>query len=275
MRGGNKAMESEAAGVLPAVARIRHDDITVVPEVSDGKPIVVVSEALLDYVNGAMERCQQLVVSTKEEFDLASAFINELGRSRAAVKERALAIGRPFREFSNMVSTAAKRVTDSIEASEAAINAKMVEFRRKENEARVKAMEEADRLRREAEAAAREAAARQEAAAKQLDKATTEAKFEQGAAAFDEGVQAQAEADAKAAQAQAALAQVQQEATKSKGTRVTKVPVILSFDLKALPTTYHMIDEVKVKKHILDGTITAETPGIKFRIDEKFSGTGR
>lgn len=59
------------------------------------------------------------------------------------------------------------------------------------------------------------------------------------------------------------------------GIREKTVVEILECDIKLLPLTYHVVDEVKVKKHILDGTITKNTPGVKFSLTTKIGGTGR
>jgi hypothetical protein len=59
------------------------------------------------------------------------------------------------------------------------------------------------------------------------------------------------------------------------GIRERTVVESLECDIALLPLTYHVVDEVKIKKHILDGTITKDTPGVKFTLATKIGGTGR
>lgn len=248
-----------------------------------------------DLILGLVREAKVLKISDAEAFRQGSERLNQLGRSRKFVKDAVIERRAPFTKAADDVSALGKPMLDGIVEAEAALNVEMVAYRRIEEEARAKAEQERQRLAelaRQAQEAARRAEAqrlqleeeakrRQEAAAAKVQEATTDEEFNTAAAAFDEGL-------AKDAQAAALLIPqvpvellakpgdvVVPQVAKAKGAKMTRTAVIESTDPELLARTYLVPDETKIKRHILDGTITAKTPGVKFRIEEKFSGTGR
>lgn len=206
-----------------------------------------------------------------------------------------------FKKSTNEKMAAWKAKVDRERAEAIEAQRRETERIRKENEAK-----EAERVKLEAQAKAKET----EALA-QLDTAKNDRQFNAGAAKFDKALElkAQAEAvevpalpkdhasaaptpapalagsaadglgapEAPAAPAPGPAPTVIPEAVrlKGRGVRTKQNAEILSFDLAKLPIRYHKLDEALLRKHILEGVITVETPGVVFRIYEDFSGTGR
>lgn len=91
-------------------------------------------------------------------------------------------------------------------------------------------------------------------------------------AAVDEGTEAPAMA---APAASAPVEIIIPKEVKAKGVTFRDEAEILSHDLAKLPIRYHLLNEALLKKHILEGVITVETPGVVFKIKQVPRGTGR
>jgi len=258
-------------------------------------PANIITEENANLIMGLVREAKALKISDAEAFRGGSERLNQLGRSRKFIKDAVAARREPFNKVLDDITAMGAPFINGILEAESALNKELVAYDRIQREERAKAEQERQRLaelaRQQQEAAKRaeaqrlqleeEAKRRQEAAAAKVQEATTEEEFNKAAEAFDTGL-------AKDAQAAALLIpQVPVEVlakpgdvvvplvAKAKGAKLSRVAVIESTDPELLARTYLVPDEAKIKRHILDGTITAKTPGVKFRIEEKFSGTGR
>lgn len=258
-------------------------------------PANIMTEQNASLILGLVREAKAMKISDADGFRQGNERLNQLGRSRKFVKDAVTDKRSPFIAAADKVTDLGKPMLEGIVEAEAAINTELLAYRRMEEEAKAKAEAERRRLaelarqqeeeRRRAEAKRlaleEEAKKRQEAAATQVEQASTEEGFTEAAAAFDAGLAKGAEAaTAPVLETPVEVLMAPKElvvptVTKNKGTKMTRTAVIESLEADLLARTYLVPDEAKIKRHILDGTITPGTPGVKFRIDEKFSGTGR
>ncbi len=258
-------------------------------------PLVIVPDNVAQLATGISKEALALKVNTVEDFKKAGEYLNQLGRTRTFIDKHTLDLGAPFRAENERIRAEGKRYIDIIKPAELALGKEVAAYDRVQREAAAKAEAERRRLADEArkkqeeariaeenkQRALEEAALRQAAAAQQVETAQTDEEFKAAAEAFDAGLAKEQEAQAVIvapvplevlnAAKEVDIPQVY----KPTGARMKKTVVILSSDVSKIPATYLLVDEAKVKRHILDGTITAATPGVTFRIDETFAGTGR
>lgn len=233
----------------------------------------VVSEGMALQVADLLGKVAGMKVADPASFKAGAALLNDLQRAVKGLDERRLELARPYREAIAQLDAQAKPVQAKLLAAKDGLNGALVAFEQAQQEARRLAAIEAEQQRAKAEALAKEAAAREEAAARAVERARTEGGFEKAAAAFDRAQVVKAEAEQMA---EAAVAAPLPEVVKGKGTKQVKVVELLEVtDLAALPLTYHMADEAKLKKAILAGIVDSSTPGLRFKVGMKFSGTGR
>lgn len=245
--------------------------------VGEGAPLAlsvnVVSEGMALQVSDLLGRVASLKVSDADAFKAGTALLNDLQRAGKGLDERRLQLAKPYREAIAQLDAQAKPVLAKLAAAKDGLNGALVAFEQAQQEALRLAALEAEQQRLKAEALAKEAAAREEAAAKAVERAKGQAGFERAAQAFDHAQVVKAEAAEMAA---AAVAAPLPEVAKGRGVKQVKVVELLEVtDLAALPLTYHMADEAKLKKAILAGIVDSSTPGLRFKVGLKFSGTGR
>jgi len=199
-----------------------------------------------------------LKVSDVEGFKFAGEVLNSLGRTRVFLEKTVKEARQPFVEQANKYSEEGKPLINAVIGAEAALNTEMRAFDRMQQEEKRKAEQERQRLAEEARKA-------QEAAAKAIETAQTNEAFDQAETQFKKGLEI----------AEQAKEVIVPQTYKPTGAKSHKVAVIESVDLSKLPIIYHMADEGKIKKAILAGIIDQDTPGVKWRIDETFIGSGR
>jgi hypothetical protein len=221
-------------------------------------PTTVISQQNIDHALGLIRDAKALKICGVEDLKKAGEYLNSLGRTRTFFEAEIKRLRAPFVEQANRISGEGKPHVEAITNAEATLNNEMRAYDRLQKEEQRKAEMERQRLADEARRA-------QEAAAKAVEAAKTEKAFEKAEEQFHQGL-------AKAEEAKAVDVPQVYKPTGAKG---KKTAVIESFDLAKLPLTYHLLDEAKVKKAILAGILDENTPGLKFRIDESFIGTGR
>ncbi len=238
-----------------------NNEIWLTPIPALAKPVQVVSENAALVISGAIRRANELsTVTTPAQLQEASALLNELGRCRTHLKKVALDLGRPFRDESDRIKAEADKYVLPIVPLETKISGLMYQFKLEEDAQRQRLLEESQEM-------ALEAQQRQAAAEDALSTATSESGFEQAAKAFDDGLAA-----AELAQETADLVT---DATKAKGVKIKRSVALLSYTMAKVPLNFLLLDETKVKKAILDGTVTVTDGWVSFKIIEGFTGTGR
>lgn len=250
---------------------------------------IIVSATMTKAAGRAILEAVVFKVNTEDDFKTAGEQLAFLTRAKKNIEDRYLALGRPFRaaadEFRDkantvlgplgMAITALSRELSDFRALQELERQREIERQRIENEAKAK---ESRRIAEEKARLEAEAAKRQETAAAALDAATgDEAGFEIAAQAFDKGVIAADKAEDLVVP-EAPIAHVTQAIptlTKAKGVKFRKVARILTTDVTKLPAAYLIADTAKLQRHILDGVVTVNTPGVVFEIHEIAGGTGR
>lgn len=258
-------------------------------------PVNVITDEAAKMITGLVTEAKALKISDPEGFKAGAERLNQLGRSRKFVTDKVKERRAPFTKILNDISALGEPYLEGIVEAEAALNKELVAYDRMQKEEARKAEAERQRLAevarqaKEAERLAdlqraqivKEAEQRQAAAAGLVETATTEEGFQAGAAAFDRGIARAAEAAAvpvPVAPVEVLMAPAEvkvPQVFKATGAKGKRTAIIESLDPELLPRTYLVPDEAKIKRHILDNTITPTTPGVKFRIDEGFIGTGR
>lgn len=238
------------------------------------QPLDVVPGHLVVYVTKLDERVAGLSIQDPASFQEAAEALNNATKARRTLNDRRLELARAYDQARDRnVNGVAKPYLEKLDALTARLQAGMAAYNAEVERQRKLAEAEQEAERQKARALAAEAEARKEAAAKAVEKATTEAGFAKAAAAFDKGVAADLQANAMLVSSQAAPLP---EAPKAKGVKGrTVVTELVVTDLAALPLAYHLPDEAKLRRHILDGTLTENTPGLRFKTGLTFSGTGR
>lgn len=250
-------------------------DIILTPDAALASPVVVIPAATVEYVTMLTERIKGLKVDTPEAFAEASSNLNKLGKSRKAVRDSAAEKARPFdaeadriraeaKPLLTLIMEAEKTVGDDMTAYSARVKAE-AELKRKEAEAeRAREQAEADRL-------AKEAAKRMADGEAELEAATSEAAFEVAGETFRAGAEVQRVADLAAAYVPKPVV-IAAPVLATKGVKTKREAVLDSVDLALLPVAYRVADEVKIRKHLLDG-LTIE--GVKWHEKTSFVGTGK
>jgi len=221
-------------------------------------PMTIVSQETSDLIQAICQEAKAFKVTSPEDAKKGSEYLNQVGRMITAVKDAVTERRRPFKEAADVVSAKGEVLLSALTPVKVYLSGELGAFDKIQRAEQAKAAAERQRL-------ADEARRNQEAAAKAVESAKDEASFKEAAKAFDEGL-------AKVEEAKAVYVP---PVIKMTGAKVQRTPVIESVDLSKLPLTYHMADESKIKKAILAGIIEIDTPGIKWRIDENFVGTGR
>ena len=237
-------------------------------------PIYIISEATLEHAFTLAKRLEGVKISSPEDFKKAGVDLNSVTKDLAAIDGKRLEYVGEYEDAKERnVNGPARPVILALQGAKKALQSQLQAWDRREREEKARADREREEQRLKAEQLRLEAERRKDVAVEKVEKAKTEPGFEKAATEFDKGV-------VKAAEAQemliASFAAPPVELTKAKeiasGMAVEELVVL---DLSALPITYHKADEAKIKKHILDGTLTDKTPGIRFRLEKKFRGTGK
>ena len=239
------------------------------------RPVLALSADTKDYIAQLIERVgKQGPITTPAEFAQRSADLNALHKAWKFLDEERLRLGRLYdAEKEANVNAVAKPLLTPLAALKASTEKAMQAWDRHVREERARREAEIEAERAKALQMEEEAKRRQEVAAQAVEKATTPEEFEKAAAEFDKGVAVQMQVTENLI---AATSLPVPELPKAKGTKdKMKVAELEVLDLGKLPLAYHLPDEAKIKKHILDGVLTAETPGIRFRLEKAFSATGR
>lgn len=252
------APELLPAGALPALA----------------KPVDVVPGHLADYVGTLVARGGGLAVRDEATFKEAAEALNNATKVRRALNERRLELARAYdKARDENINGVAKPFLEKLDALAAQLQGMLAAYTEEVERLRAAAEAEQEAEREKARALAAEAEARKEAAAKAVERAKTEAGFTKAAEAFDKAVAVDLEANAML---MSSASVPLPEAPKARGVKPRKVVLeLVVTDLAALPLTYHLADEAKLKRHILDGTLNENTPGLRFKVGTAYSGTGR
>ena len=238
------------------------------------QPIDVIPAVMREYADGLMTHAQGLTINSAEDFKAAAEVLNNLTKTHSSLNKRRLDFAREYDAARDRnINIPAKPILTALEQSKKTIGDLMEAWDRVEREERARIEKEKEQQRLKAEQLLLEAQTRQDLAADKVAAAKDDDQFQQAAHEFDKGVAV----DAEALELQlAALAVPTPALTEAKGVKDKMVVDTLTVtDLAALPITYHTANEKKIKDHILDGTLDASTPGIKFTLKKKFSGTGR
>jgi hypothetical protein len=221
-------------------------------------PLTIVSQETASMISAICAEAMALKISSPEDFSKGMEALNQLGRMRKAVKDAEAEKRKPFNAILDGISAMRESILVPIKAAETATSAELKVYdtiqkaeQAKAEQERRKLSDEAMRKQREVEAA--------------IQLAKDETSFQQAAQVFDQVI-------AKQEQAEAVYIP---PVLKTKGIKTQRTAVIESVDLAKLPLSFHMADDAKIKKAILAGFIDAETPGVKWRIDESFVGSGR
>lgn len=236
-------------------------------------PVEVVPAVVAESVALASKRAAEMVVDSPKAYAEAGELFQNAGALATSIDEKSLADARPFREVADQIRADAKPFIAAAKAAKDMIGGKMMTYKRQIEEEQARQRREAELQRQREEAEKRrlelEAEERRKEATKELKAATTEDQFEAGAAAFKKSIDVAAEAAAVVAPVAAPTPPAPKLV--AKGVKTRREAVIDSIDKAKLNVTYLTLDEKKIKAHILDGTITTETPGVRFHIVETLS----
>lgn len=253
-----------------------------------GEAVEVASQAIVEAASRGIKVAEELVVDSQEAYIKGTEHFNNLAKFSKSIKNKALEAGRPYRDYSDQIMDEAKdKLLNPLSGASTSLELKLMKYKKDQDAERARVIaEQHERQRKELEAqrAAQaekqrienEAKAKEEMAAKRMEKAQTPTQLNNAIAAGEAAQALREEAEAVPVPFVEALPVLAAPAElKGKGVKMKLTPVIDGYDLALLPVTYHELNESKAKKHILDGTITVNTPGIKFHIEEGLSGTGR
>ena len=238
-------------------------------------PVVVVTKATADYALGLVQHGTKLAtITSSQQCKEAGDLLNQVTKTITSIDKLRLELAREYdAKRDKEVNAPAKLYLTPLATTKASLQTALEAWDRLEREELARVALEKEQQRLKAEQLRLEAETRQTKAAEAVEAATTPEEFKAAAAAFDQGVQKDAEA---LEMTLASLAAPLLTLTKPKGTKSQmEVRDLVVMDLSALPITYHEANETKIKKHILDGTLNSETPGIKFTLAKKFNATGR
>ncbi len=223
------------------------------------KPIVIVSEAMMEMLLDVLIKIDAITeIKNEEDFAHVAKLMNEASKIRNVIEETRLNFGRPFRAEDKRIKSESDKAVVPADARIKKCAYALGAWNQKVELERQAAMREQQRL-------ADEAALREKQALAKLDAAKGPKSFENAGVLFDTSQEVKQKA------AEVFIPPV----PKAKGVAGRPDVEILSSDVRLLPLAYHMVDEKKLRAHILDGTITEETPGVKFRKFVNFHGTGR
>lgn len=248
--------------------------LSILSDSSNALPVYIIPALTKDHAEALATRTATLVITNADEFKAAAADLNQLTKDFNVIDTKRLELGREYdRLKEENVTKLAKPLLDALKASKSNVQAQMEAWQTKEN-ARLAAIEEEKRQQAaKAEALRVEAERRQTVAADKVEAATDEEQFVEAGYAFDRGLAVAGQAQEME---QAAQSVPIPTALKPRGVAMKdEVKSLKVTDLAALPLTYHMADEDKIKKHILDGTLSSSTPGIQFTVGPKIRATGR
>jgi hypothetical protein len=219
-------------------------------------------------------RTSKLTINSAEDFKAAAADLNQLTKNFNLIDGIRLERVREWNESRDLyVNTPARPLLDALSVAKAHVQAQLSAWDQAEQKRIVQARLEQEQQREKAHALEAEAQRRQEVAADKVEAATDEQQFEAAGHAFDRGLAVAGQAKELAS---ASIAAPLPKAIKARGVaKGMEVQDLLITDLSKLPLTYHEANETKIKKHILDGTLDENTPGISYRLAPKFRGTGR
>lgn len=221
-------------------------------------PVDVIGKANIEHALALCRDAKTLKICDAIGFKTGGEYLNSLGRSRTFAQDAIKRAREPFNAVLADISAQGKPVIEAIIEAEGVVNAEMAAYDRIQKEEQRKAEIEKQRL-------AEEARRQKEAAAVAVETATTDEGFDAAASLFD----------AALVKADDAKAAVVPQVFKPTGAKTQKTAVIVSFDLSKTPLPFLCLDEAKVKKAILAGFIAEDADWLKWRIDEKFIGTGR
>jgi len=251
-----------AAALAPPASPVGGELIMFTPIPDLAKPIEIISKNMVELTEGAIATAAKMVFPDgPESFKAMQEHLNLLGKLRTSIKKSGLDQGRPFRDESDRIKAEADKYLVRLVPTEAKIGAWLMDYKRQEEADRQKRLAEARQLELEARQ-------RQEAAAALVEEAQDEEGFKAAAVKFDDGIAAQE-------LAQEAVELVP-EATKVKGVKTKRTVEILAIpDTMKVPKAFLVVDEVKLKKAILDGIVNTEHSWVQFKITETMIGTGR
>lgn len=241
----------------------------------DAKPVLGVSETTRLYLDALVARVKALgPVDSPAAFTERTETLNALHKAHKTLDDERLRLGRFYdQQKEENVGQPAKKLLTPLAELKAKTQAELQAWALKVEELKRQHEAEAEAERLKAQQLAQEAQRRQEVAADAVGAAKTEEEFNAAANDFDKGVAKNMEANDLLINAGQVPAP---EMGKGKGVKQKmKVDTLEVTDLAALPLTYHQADLKKLEKHILDGTLTAATPGLRFRLVPAFSASGR
>lgn len=238
------------------------------------RPIDVVPEVQQKFVEGLAKHAEGLVISDPAGFKEAAELLNNATKTFSVLNARRLEMASKYDEAKDReVNSVSKPFLDALKATKEKVSELMEVWDRKEREEIARQALARRQLLADAQRLTQEADKRQEQAALAVEASTTDAEFNQAAQAFDKGVSYQTAAQETTL---TVMAENLPDLTKARGVKdKMEVRDLKVTDLGALDLNYHMADEAKIKRHILDGTLKANTPGITFVLGKKFSGSGR
>ncbi len=200
------------------------------------RPVVVINADNMKAMQGDIAQALSVEVKDADQFKSAAHLLNFMGKVAKLTKEKALELGRPFRDESAAITAKAEEALAPYRAAYSHLQDAMKVYSDKVEADNQAALEEARKL-----------------AEKNMKEGNLDG----------------------AENALTAAVSTLQEAPIAKGIKAKETAVIISFDLAKLPIAYHMLDEAKLKKSILANIVTLETPGVVFKIEKSFTGTGR
>lgn len=237
-------------------------------------PVYIIPAPTKEHAKALAERIAAVKITSAEDFRTAAADLNQITKDYNLINNSRLELAREYdRRRDENVNAQAKPLLDALAKAKANLQSEMEAWDQAEKKRLARAKLEQEQQAAKAEALLLEAERRQEVAADQVATSTTDEGFAAAAASFDKGM-----AIAGQAQEMEIVSKSAPTAKPAKVRGVAKTDEIKSLevtDLGKLPITYHLPDVVKIKRHILDGTLDDKTPGIKFTIGPKFRGTGR
>lgn len=251
-------------------------------------PVEVVPQIYIEAVARGLERAKVLVVNSLETYQEAAILANNLKKFDSTIKAHILTLGRPFRDRSDKITEegnkfrapldpAYKLTTEKMLTWKKADDARIAAAVEEQRKAQLAAEQERQRQESEKQRLELEAKAREEMAAKKIENATTSKQLENAIAAGEEAQALREKAEAMPVSSVPFVAQQVEipRAVVAKGVKLTRKAVLHKVEKHKLSEIYLEVNETLLKKHILDGVITAATPGVVFTIEEGIAGTGR
>lgn len=230
---------------------------TPIPELA--KPVTIITELETRSLENRLIDAGLIEITNNQQKKEAAEIMGALNNLSRLFKDRALELGRPFREEAERISLEAKPSIDR--AKEAA---------EKLGKA-IKSFEQQEETRLAQEAAE---VARLEAKVLQ-DKKDAEGKLINAKSAEEMEAARVQFLQAESTKKQLAEVKPEGEKIKVKGLRTVRKPEIISVEISKAPLNFLVPDEVKIKKAILAGLIEPDAPWIKFRVTETYTSSGK